>query len=65
VQDIYPLAPLQEGLLFHHLLATEGDAYLARSLLAFDGRARVDCFLAALEAALGRHDILRTSVAWE
>ncbi|HYH83627.1 MAG TPA: amino acid adenylation domain-containing protein, partial [Longimicrobium sp.] len=65
VQDIYPLAPLQEGILFHHLLAAEGDPYLLGRLTSFDSRERVDAYLAALRAVIARHDILRTSIAWE
>ena len=65
VQDIYPLAPLQRGILFHHLMSREADAYLLPLLLGFDSRARVERFVAALQAVIERHDILRTAVLWE
>jgi amino acid adenylation domain-containing protein len=65
VQDVYPLAPLQEGILFHHLLSREGDPYLQSNVAEFDTRARLEQYLAALQAVIDRHDVLRTAMAWE
>ncbi|TDC99257.1 condensation domain-containing protein, partial [Nonomuraea diastatica] len=65
VQDIYTLAPLQEGMLFHHLMSPDSDAYVLSNLLAVDTRERLDGFLAALQTVIDRHDVLRTSFHWE
>src|SRR5690606_2259535 len=65
IQDIYPLSPLQEGILFHHLLATKGDPYLLSGLVSFASRERLDAYVGAMQAALDRHDILRTAILWE
>ncbi|MGW3045785.1 amino acid adenylation domain-containing protein, partial [Kitasatospora sp. NPDC001159] len=74
IADIYPLAPLQEGMLFHHLLGEgEGDgegrsgaanAYVFSAVLRFAGRERVEAFLAALRQVIDRHDALRTMFVW-
>ncbi|HSJ76879.1 MAG TPA: amino acid adenylation domain-containing protein, partial [Gemmatimonadales bacterium] len=50
VQDIYPLAPLQEGILFHHLMEGEGDPYILGSLYSFDNRERLESYLEAMQA---------------
>ena len=65
IQDIYPLAPLQEGILFHHLMAAEGDPYLALSFSTFNSRQALDAQLTAWRRVIARHDILRTSIMWE
>ncbi|WP_274533284.1 non-ribosomal peptide synthetase [Photorhabdus temperata] len=65
IQDIYALSPLQDGILFHHLLANEGDPYLLTGQMAFADRSLLDRYLAAVQQVVDRHDILRTAFIWQ
>ncbi|RSM88015.1 non-ribosomal peptide synthetase [Kibdelosporangium aridum] len=59
--DIWPLSPLQEGLLFH--AADEGgpDVYASMRTLVLDGPLDVDRFRASWQTLLDRHAALRAS----
>ncbi|NIF21656.1 non-ribosomal peptide synthetase [Candidatus Pantoea multigeneris] len=65
IQDIYALTPLQEGIIFHHLLEEGGDPYLQCGHLSFTQRDALDKYLAALQRVVDRHDILRTAFIWQ
>jgi hypothetical protein len=64
-QDVYTLTPLQEGMLFHHLRAPGNDPYIPHVCLAFDTSLNVDVLEKAFQSLVERHDVLRTSMAWE
>ena len=65
IQDIYPLTPLQEGILFDHILSDQGDTYLASVLLRFDDKIKLNQYLNAMQRLVDRHDTLRSAVHWE
>ncbi|KAG9552390.1 hypothetical protein KCV01_g22899, partial [Aureobasidium melanogenum] len=65
IQDIYALSPLQDGILFHHLLAEEGDPYLLVVQLVFADKELLSRFLRAVQQVVDRHDILRTAFVWD
>ncbi|WP_118135838.1 condensation domain-containing protein [Oceanicella sp. SM1341] len=66
IADIYPLSPMQEGLLFHAV--SEGGAaglYMPQVALELEGAGDGTALRAAWEAALARHPVLRSSMHWE
>src|SRR4051794_26476608 len=62
VERIYPLSPLQEGMVYHALLDRENDAYVESVSFALDGALDVPAFRAAWAAVVARHAALRTSI---
>lgn len=65
VQDVYPLAPLQEGLLFHHRLSAHADSYRLWTMYHLPGRDEVTAYIRGLQEVIDRHDIFRTAILWE
>ncbi|MGW3211841.1 amino acid adenylation domain-containing protein [Streptomyces parvus] len=62
IEDILPLSPLQEGLLFHALYDEAGpDVYTVQRALDVDGELDAEGLRAAAEALLRRHANLRVA----
>ncbi|HEU4557699.1 MAG TPA: condensation domain-containing protein, partial [Longimicrobium sp.] len=64
VEDIYPLSPLQQGMLFHAVYS-EGAAYQEQFPLLLVGELDVDALERAFRAVVARHGALRTGFVWE
>jgi len=65
ISGIYPLTPMQEGLLFHRLISQEHDPYVLHQSMSFNDRCLLDQFVQSLKRLIKRHDILRTAIVWE
>jgi amino acid adenylation domain-containing protein len=65
VEDIYPLSPMQQGMLFHSILDSSAQAYVTQMAFRIDSRVNVQSFRRAWEEVVRRHTILRTAFVWE
>src|SRR5689334_3379824 len=65
ILDVYPLSPLQEGMLFHGCLAPESSAYVEQLGATLRGEVDVAAFKAAWQSLIERHAILRTAFNWK
>ncbi|HEV8168894.1 MAG TPA: condensation domain-containing protein [Pyrinomonadaceae bacterium] len=66
IEAIYPLSPLQQGMLFHTLCApAEAAVYFGQFHCTLQGDVNVDAIKWAWQRAVDQHPILRTAVVWE
>ena len=65
IEDIYPLSPLQQGLLFHSLYDPDSGAYFEQFTCQLKGILQLDAFRQAWQQVLDRHAALRTVFVWE
>ncbi|WP_437589099.1 amino acid adenylation domain-containing protein [Sorangium sp. So ce1000] len=65
LDDVYPLSPMQEGMLFHTLLNPGSGIYLMQQHYAWHGPLDTDRIVEAWRRVVARHPMLRTSFAWK
>ena len=67
IMDIFPLTPLQQGILFHTLMAPDGGLYIDQLVVELETKDEFDpgAFAAAVGATVDTVDMLRTAFVWE
>jgi non-ribosomal peptide synthase protein (TIGR01720 family) len=65
VADVYPLSPLQEGILFHTLSAPGSGVYVTQTVWTLRGALDPAALRQAWQTVLDRHPALRTCFVWE
>jgi len=62
-EDVYPLTPFQQGMLFHVLDTPQAGMYLNQQRYTLRGRLDLAAFKQALQGVMDRQQILRTAFA--
>ena len=65
IEDIYPLSPMQQGMLFHSLYAPDSGIYFQQMICTLMGNLEVAAFEQAWQKIVEKHSIFRTAFIWE
>ncbi len=65
IEDMYPLAPMQLGLLFHTLLTPANGVYIPQISLTLEGELDREALQHAWRQTMARYTALRTTFYWE
>src|SRR5690242_20778473 len=65
IEDLYPLTPLQQGMLFHELESPGAGLYVNQLSCRLEGALDQAAFERAWTEVMRRHAVLRTALVWE
>ncbi|TQF12196.1 non-ribosomal peptide synthetase, partial [Myxococcus llanfairpwllgwyngyllgogerychwyrndrobwllllantysiliogogogochensis] len=65
IEDLYPLSPLQGGMLFHAIAEPGEGLYFNQLVCELRGQLDVDAFIQAWRGAVAAHPALRTALVWD
>ncbi|MGZ3458485.1 MAG: condensation domain-containing protein, partial [Archangium sp.] len=65
IEDVYPLSPMQQGMLFHSIVGASTGEYFQQICWTFHSPLDLSAFRRAWEAVVDRHPILRTAFYWQ
>ncbi len=65
IDDLYPMSPVQEGMLFHALFSPNSTSYFEQLIYAIPQSIQIAQLQTAWQYLLDRHDVLRTCFVWK
>ncbi|HDR7471131.1 amino acid adenylation domain-containing protein [Bacillus toyonensis] len=65
VQDMYPLSPMQEGMLFHTLTDQDSNTYLVQMVVPMRGALDIELLVESFRLLNERCDVFRTTFLYE
>ena len=65
IEDAYPLSPMQQGMLFHSLLAPDSGVDIEQLYCELHEALDVAAFQRSWRRVIERHPILRTNFSWQ
>ena len=65
IEDIYPLSPMQQGMLFHSLYAPDSGVYIIEVNFEIHGKLDIVAFEQAWQVVIDRYPVFRTAFVWD
>ncbi|MBJ8194053.1 hypothetical protein JDS79_45990, partial [Bacillus cereus] len=61
IKHIYPLTPMQQGMLFHYMMEPKTTAYVEQVAIEIEGELQQELLEQSFQELLAKYEVLRTN----